>query len=131
LEKTVVSSKIIPESELNRKDHGNQRNTIFTEPVDLLELVSYQEGAVISRTLFTSKCGTVTLFAFDQGQGLTEHVSLFDALVEVLDGTVEISVSGKPMQLNKGQIMTLLANQPHALTGLSKFKMLLIMIRSH
>ncbi|HKW04767.1 MAG TPA: cupin domain-containing protein [Nitrososphaerales archaeon] len=131
MEKTIVY-KIIPESEIFT--HNNQRKqgitTTFADPTDLVGLVSYQEGAVISKTLVNSESGSVTLFAFDQGQGLSEHVSPFDALVQALEGTVEITVSGKPAQLTMGQILTLPRNQPHALNALSKFKMLLTMIRS-
>ncbi len=78
----------------------------------------------------TNECGNVTLFAFDQGQGLSEHFSPFNALVYILEGDAEITVSGKPMQATKGQILTLPANQPHALNAVSRFKMLLTMIRS-
>lgn len=128
LEKVV--SKIIPKSELRPQYQSNLKSAQFAEPVDLLGLVSYQEDAVISRTLSNSKCGAITLFAFDQGQGLTEHTSPFDAFVQILEGSAEILVSGKRMQANEGQIVTLRSNQPHALNALSRFKMLQIMIRS-
>ncbi len=123
-------STIIPESELPSQDRASKKNTKFAQPVNILDLVSYQDGAVISRTLSNSQNGNVTLFAFDQGQGLSEHTSPYDALVHILEGSAEILVSGKPMQATKGQILTLPANQPHALNALSKFKMLLTMIRS-
>jgi quercetin dioxygenase-like cupin family protein len=96
----------------------------------LLDLVGYQEGAVVSKTLVDKKTGTVTLFAFAQGQGLSEHTAPFDALVQVLDGEVEISISGKVFQLEPGEIILMPANEPHALKAVSQFKMMLTMIRS-
>jgi quercetin dioxygenase-like cupin family protein len=96
----------------------------------LLDLVGYQEGAVVSKTLVDKKTGTVTLFAFAQGQGLSEHTAPFDALVQVLDGEVEISISGKAFQLEPGEIILMPANEPHALKAVSRFKMMLTMIRS-
>jgi quercetin dioxygenase-like cupin family protein len=96
----------------------------------LLDLVGYQEGAVVSKTLVDKKTGTVTLFAFAQGQGLSEHTAPFDALVQVLDGEVEISISGKVFQLEPGEIILMPANEPHALKAVTPFKMMLTMIRS-
>lgn len=98
--------------------------------VDLLDLISYQRGAVVSKTLNNSISGTITLFAFDEGQGLSEHISPFDAFVQILEGKAEISVSSKQIVANAGQMIVLPANQPHALKALSSFKMLLTMIRS-
>jgi quercetin dioxygenase-like cupin family protein len=103
---------------------------LVAAPANLAELVAYQEGAVVSRTLIDKKTGTVTLFAFDEGQRLSEHTAPFDATVHVLDGEAEIVVSGKPFRLQAGEIVILPANQPHALSAVKKFKMLLIMIRS-
>jgi quercetin dioxygenase-like cupin family protein len=100
------------------------------EVVSLTELVSYQEGAVVSRTLVKRQTGTVTVFAFDAGQGLSEHTAAFDALVQILDGKAEISIAGKPFVLETGQAILLPANQPHGVTALTRFKMLLTMIRS-
>lgn len=93
-------------------------------------LVNYQEGAVVSRTLVGRPKGTITLFAFDMGQGLSEHTAPFDALVHVLEGEAEIVVSGKPWITKTGEAILLPANQPHSLKALTKFKMLLTMIRS-
>src|SRR5512147_2122993 len=101
---------------------------ILNEP--LLDMVGYQEGAVVSKTLIDKKTGTVTLFAFARGQGLSEHTAPFDALVQVLDGEVEITVSGKPFRLRSGEIIVLPANEPHALKSITRFKMMLTMIRS-
>jgi quercetin dioxygenase-like cupin family protein len=92
--------------------------------------VSYQDGAVVSRTLVKRPTGTVTVFAFDAGQGLSEHAAAFDALVHMLDGKAEITVAGKPFILEAGQAILLPANEPHALSALTRFKMLLTMIRS-
>src|SRR5512134_2367295 len=96
----------------------------------LRDLIGYQEGAVVSKTLVDKKAGTVTLFAFAQGQGLSEHTAPFDALVQVLDGEVEISISGTPFHLEAGEIVVMPANEPHALKAISRFKMVLTMIRS-
>jgi quercetin dioxygenase-like cupin family protein len=96
----------------------------------LTDLVNYQKGSVVSRTIIDKTAGTVTLFAFDQRQGLSEHTAPFDALVYLLDGAVEITISGKVHRLKEGEMIMLPANHPHALKAQSKFKMLLIMIRS-
>ncbi len=103
----------------------------LTAKTSLLEgLIDYQEGSVVSRTLIDKKAGTVTLFAFDENQGLSEHTAPYDALVYVLDGEVEVSISGKPVTLKKGEITIMPANKPHALMAKTKFKMLLTMIKS-
>ncbi len=94
------------------------------------ELVGYQEGAVVSRTLINQKTGTVTLFAFDAGQELSEHTAPYDALVQVVDGETEISIAGQPHHLKAGDLIIMPANDPHAVKALTKFKMLLTMIRS-
>ena len=96
----------------------------------LVDLVDYQRGSVVSRTIIDKKAGTVTLFSFEEGQGLSEHTAPFDALVYLLDGEAEISISGKPFHLREGEMIIMPANQPHALKALKRFKMLLAMIRS-
>jgi quercetin dioxygenase-like cupin family protein len=96
----------------------------------LAELVEYQTNAVVSKTLIEKKTGTVTLFAFDKGQGLSEHTAPFDAMVYVLDGAVEIKISGKPIVVKQGEMIVMPANEPHALKGIERFKMMLTMIRS-
>ena len=96
----------------------------------LVDLIDYQKGSVVSREIIKKKTGTVSLFAFDEGQGLSEHTAPFDALVFVLDGEAEITISGKPFRLREGEMIIMPANQPHALSAVKKFKMLLIMIRS-
>ncbi len=93
-------------------------------------MVGYQAGSVVSKTLIDKKTGTVTLFAFGQGQGLSEHTAPFDALVQVLDGEVDITISGKPYRLTPGDIILMPANEPHALKAAKDFKMLLTMIKS-
>jgi quercetin dioxygenase-like cupin family protein len=98
--------------------------------VQLAELLGYQQGAVVSRTIIDKKVGTVTLFAFDKGQGLSEHTAPFDALVYVLDGRVDITISGRSVPAGAGQMVIMPANEPHALKALEPFKMLLVMIRS-
>jgi quercetin dioxygenase-like cupin family protein len=94
------------------------------------DLLDYQEGSVVSRTIIDKKTGTVTLFAFDEGQGLSEHTAPFDALVHLIDGEAEITISGKPLRIKKGEMLIMPANEPHALKAVKKFKMILIMIRS-
>jgi len=96
----------------------------------LMDMVEYQKDAIVSKTIIEKKTGTVTLFSFDQGQGLSEHTAPFDALVQVLDGAVEIKISGKPFNLKKGEMIIMPANEPHALQAAGQFKMLLTMIRS-
>lgn len=93
-------------------------------------LVEYQEGSVVSRTVIDQNGGTVTLFAFDEGQGLSEHTAPFDALVYVIDGEAKITIGGKPFELSAGDMIIMPANQPHALQAINRFKMMLIMIRA-
>ena len=98
--------------------------------MNLAERVEYQKDAVVSKTIIDKKTGTVTLFAFDQGQGLSEHTAPFDAMVQVLDGEVEIRIAGNPHRVKAGQMIIMPANEPHALKAVAPFKMLLTMIRS-
>jgi quercetin dioxygenase-like cupin family protein len=100
------------------------------EVVCLADLVNYQEGSVVSRTIVKRATGTVTLFAFDDGQGLSEHTAAFDAIAYLLEGEAGITVSGKLLRTTAGEAVLLPANQPHSLKALSKFKMMLTMIRS-
>jgi len=95
----------------------------------LAGLVEYQEGSVVSRTVIDKKAGTVTLFAFDKGEGLSEHTAPFDAMVCVLDGEAEVTIAGKPLRVRAGEMVIMPANKPHALRAVERFKMLLIMIR--
>ena len=100
------------------------------EVIRMTDLVTYQDGAVVSRTLVKAATGTITLFAFDEEQGLSEHTTPYNALAQVLEGEAEITVSGKPMRTKAGETILLPANQPHALKAVTRFKMLLTMIRS-
>jgi len=101
-----------------------------TKSENLNNLVNYQGGSVVSRTLIKKETGTVTLFAFSKGQALSEHTAPFDAMVHILDGKSEITISGKSQIVESGQMIILPANKPHALSAIENFKMLLIMIRS-
>jgi len=96
----------------------------------LVDLVSYQAGAVVSRIVLKRDAGNVTLFAFDVGQELSEHTTPYDALVQVTDGEAAITVAGRPYRVGTGEIILMPAHQPHALKAVSRFKMLLTMIRS-
>jgi quercetin dioxygenase-like cupin family protein len=115
---------------MNSQQTQTKREMPAAEVVRLLDLVNYQEGAVVSRALASRPTGTVTLFAFDQGQGLSEHTAPFDALAHVLEGEAEIVVAGKPLVTKAGEAVLLPARQPHSLKALTRFKMLLTMIRS-
>ena len=96
----------------------------------LAELVEYQSGSVVSRTIIKKPTGTVTLFAFAEGEGLSEHTAPFDALVTILDGTAQIMVGGEEHEVQAGEGLLLPADIPHALHASSRFKMMLVMIRS-
>ncbi len=100
------------------------------QKVTLGSLVAYQEGSVVSRTLVDDPSGTVTLFAFDEGQGLSEHRAPYDALLHVLDGEALVTISGKESRVAAGEAIVLPAGEPHAVRAPAKFKMLLTMIRS-
>ena len=106
-----------------------KHKTLIGKVVKLGDLIEYQEGAVVSRTIMDEKKGTVTLFAFGEGQGLSEHTAPFDALAYILDGTAEIIISGRILNVHDGEIVIMPADEPHALKAKKKFKMLLIMIR--
>lgn len=99
------------------------------QAIKVADMIDYQEGSVVSREIISKKTGTVTLFAFDKGQGLSEHTAPFDAMVYCLDGEVEVTISSNPNRLKEGEMVIMPAHQPHALKALRRFKMLLIMIR--
>ena len=103
---------------------------LLGQAIELIGLIDYQEGSVVSRTIIEKTTGTCTLFAFDDGQGLSEHTAPFDALVYILDGEAEVAISGKPLHLKEGDIVIMPANEPHALRAIKKFKMMLVMIKS-
>lgn len=98
--------------------------------VSLAELVQYQTGAVVSRTIVKKAAGTVTAFAFDQGEGLSEHTAPFDALVLMIEGEADISIAGVPHRVSAGHLLRLPAGRPHALKAVTRFKMLLVMVKA-
>ncbi len=100
------------------------------QAVGAAQLINYQEGSVVSRTLVNKPAGTVTLFAFDAGQTLSEHTAPYDALVVMVEGEADITVSGNTVRANAGDLVVMPANEPHALDAATPYKMLLIMIRS-
>jgi quercetin dioxygenase-like cupin family protein len=93
-------------------------------------LVEYQDGSVVSREIHKKSTGSVTVFAFDAGQGLSEHTAPFDAMVHILDGEAEITIAGTPRQVSAGELIIMPAGKPHSLKAVKRFKMMLIMIRS-
>lgn len=105
-------------------------NKLAGQALNVLELIGYQDGSVVSRTISEKPVGTVTVFAFDQGQGLSEHTAPYDAIVHIVDGETEITISGKTLLAKTGEIVIMPANQPHSLKAVTKFKMVLIMIRA-
>jgi quercetin dioxygenase-like cupin family protein len=107
-----------------------KRDNLVGQALRLADLADYQTGSVVSRTIIDKKTGTVTLFAFDEGQGLSEHTTPFDALVYILDGEAEVVISGKPISVKQGEMVIMPADRPHALRAVKRFKMVLIMIRS-
>ena len=109
---------------------ADEKNSPLQGVLGLKELVSYQQGSIVSREIIRKDTGTVTIFAFDEGQGLSEHIAPFDALVYIVDGDAEITVSGQDHHVSEGEMLILPANQPHALRALHRFKMMLVMIRS-
>ena len=98
-------------------------------PFNLEQNVNYADGSVVSQTLLKKDIGNITLFAFDAGQGLSEHTAPFDAVVYILDGKAEITIGGKPSTVGSGEMLIMPANVSHALHAQEKFKMLLVMIR--
>jgi quercetin dioxygenase-like cupin family protein len=112
-------------------DEAKQHTKLLTAGVvNPSDLLSYQDGAVVSRALVKKKTGTVTLFAFDAGEGLSEHAAPFDALVYLIDGEAEIIISGASHHLKTGEMILMPANEPHALKATKRFKMILTMIKS-
>lgn len=108
----------------------DQNDVSPAEVKQLVDLLQYQDGSIVSRVLLKNKGGTVTLFAFDVGEGLSEHTAPFDALVVVTDGEADIEIAGESFKVRQGETIILPANRPHAVRAATKFKMLLIMIRA-
>lgn len=105
------------------------RNMPLAEAVSLPSLVEYGQGAVVSRTLIKNSAGTLTLFAFDEGQGLSEHSAPYDAVVQVLEGKAQLTIGGRPVPAHEGETVLMPANVPHEVQAATRFKMLLTMIR--
>ncbi len=114
---------------VNEEEQIDMKNLV-AQAVRLNALADYQEGSIVSRAIIDKKTGTVTFFAFDEGQGLSEHTAPFDALVYLIEGEAEIIISGKPLCLSAGEMVIMPANEPHSLKAEKKFKMILTMIRS-
>ena len=110
-------------------DEEDARHRLAAKPIKLAGLAEYQADAIVSRTLVDRRTGTVTFFAFERGQGLSEHTAPFDALAHVLEGEAEVTVSGKAHRVHAGEMIIMPAGEPHALRARKRFKMLLIMIR--
>jgi quercetin dioxygenase-like cupin family protein len=108
----------------------NKKTVEKAQTMKMISLAEYQEGSIVSRTLVDKKAGNVTFFAFDKGQGLSEHVAPYDALASILDGEAEIRISEKTYTIKEGEIIILPANKPHSLRATRKFKMMLIMIKA-
>ncbi len=96
---------------------------------NLSDLARYQENAVVSSEVIKKDTGTITVFAFDKGQGLSEHTAPFDALVYIIDGQAEVTISGKLFTVKKGEMIIMPANKPHSMKAVEKFKMFLVMIK--
>ena len=103
---------------------------LISEKSNLNGLIDYQPRAVVSRTLINKKTGTVTLFSFDEGESLSEHTAQYDALVYIIEGEAEISISGNKNNVKSGEIIIMPANEPHSLSAVTKYKMMLVMIKS-
>lgn len=102
----------------------------MSKAIALAKLVNYQEGAVVSKQVIGKKTGTVTIFAFAKGQGLSTHSAPFDALVQILDGEALITISGKSTRVKTGEMIIMPADKPHALKAVKPFKMMLVMVKS-
>lgn len=109
---------------------GKNSDKLEGQVINIANLVDYQEGSIVSRTLIDKSAGTITLFAFDKEQGLSEHMAPFDALVYILDGEAIVTISGKSLNVIQGEMVIMPANKPHALRAISRFKMMLVMIKS-
>lgn len=125
----TMSMKRIQEGIMGIKKVDNAANSIVAKAAKLSELVNYQDSSIVSKEIIKSEKGTVTLFAFDKGQSLSEHTAPFDALVYNFDGKAEVMIEGKPHILAAGEIIIMPANKPHALKAIECFKMLLVMMR--
>lgn len=105
-------------------------NELIGKAIDAAGLVAYQAGSVVSREIIRKDIGTITIFSFDQGQGLSEHTAPYDAFVNILDGEASIRIDGKPHAVKQGEFIIMPANKPHSLQAEKRFKMMLVMIRA-
>lgn len=115
---------------MKTKKLEDKMDSLMARAIGMADLVEYQDGAVVSKTVIAKPTGTVTLFAFDKGQGLSTHSAPFDALVVILDGEARITISGKAHKVTKGEMIIMPANKPHALKAVKPFKMMLVMVKS-
>jgi quercetin dioxygenase-like cupin family protein len=127
--KNDIAVCLIKNNGVKFMENLNAANEYTKEGLALDGLVTYQDGSIVSRTVINRPAGTVTLFAFDKDQSLSEHTAPFDAMVQVLDGSAEVKISGKPHILKKGEMIIMPAGQPHALKAMERFKMMLVMIK--
>jgi quercetin dioxygenase-like cupin family protein len=125
-----INSHTGENDKMAKKENSSSTKALMAQAAALASLIDYQDGSVVSRTIIEKTAGTVTLFAFDEGEGLSEHTAPYDALVYVFDGEANITISGKPVRVKKGEMTIMPANEPHALKAVKKFKMLLVMVRS-
>jgi len=109
---------------------AEKKGVAIGEAMNLVNLAGYQDGAVVSRTVVDKPVGTITAFAFDEGEGLSEHTAPYDAFVQVLDGEAQVNIEGMVHTVSAGEIIIMPANRPHSLRAEKRFKMLLVMIRS-
>jgi len=121
---------LLKEKKMGQNKEKKDSDKLLAHAAKLTGLADYQADSVVSRTIINKKTGTVTFFAFDEGQGLSEHTTPFDALVFLVDGQAEIVISGQSLRVKEGEMVIMPANQPHALRAVKKFKMILVMIRS-
>lgn len=111
------------------KPHTGASDRLLAKVLKATELVQYQDGAIVSRAIVDKKTGTVTAFAFDEGEGLSEHTAPYDALVLVLEGRLEVTIAGEKLDVSEQELVIMPANKPHAVRAVTKCKMLLVMIR--
>jgi quercetin dioxygenase-like cupin family protein len=115
---------------MNSNAEKNVLKTCIGKNQDLVRLVDYADDSIVSKTILDKPVGTITLFAFDKGQKLSEHTAPYDAVVQVIDGTAKLKIGGNEIKVSSGQIIIMPANVPHAVEAEEKFKMLLTMIRA-
>lgn len=115
---------------MNRSDDNGLKSGLLAKVLTPAEMAAYQDGSVVSREILRKGAGTVTLFAFDRGQGLSEHTAPFDALVYILDGEAEVTIDGKPLRLKAGEMVIMPAGRPHALQAVERFKMMLVLVKA-